>query len=161
MKFGELRGTPLLGVEKAERLGAVDDLYLDLQDQRVVALRIKTGGIFSGHKALLLQNVKAIGHDAVTVDDAGAVKDPSDIPSLKDIAGWDAIDGGHVVTESGTDMGTVADVDLDVPSGVINGYILHGSLMDRLQHEEHMVPASTVKSIGHKTIVVADTVVPA
>ncbi|HLJ68373.1 MAG TPA: PRC-barrel domain-containing protein [Chloroflexota bacterium] len=72
-----------------------------------------------------------------------------------------AVEGLRVVTESGTEIGTVADIDADFSTGDVRGYVLAGGLVDRLQHREKVVPTSTVKNIGDWTIVVADEVVPA
>jgi uncharacterized protein YrrD len=151
----------VLSVADAHELGSVDDLFLHLKEQRVVALRVKTGGLFGGHKALPLQDVKAVGKNAVTVEDATRLGERGAFPALTDAVGRGAVEGARVVTESGTEVGTVSDLDADFTTGVINGYVLSSSLLDRLQHQEHLVPASTVKSIGDKNIVVADTVVPA
>lgn len=161
MKFHDLRGTPILSVADAHELGTVDDLFLHLGDQRVIALRIKTGGVFGSHKVLPLQDVKSIGQDAVTVADASKLTDRGDVPALKDAVGRAAVEGVRIITESGTEVGIVSDLDADFRTGVVNGYVLRSSLLERLQREEHLVPASTVKSIGDKHIVVADSVVPA
>ena len=161
MKFHDLRGTQVLSVSDARKLGTIDDLFIHLSDQRVLALRVKLDGMFAGHKALPLQDVKSIGQDAVTVDDAAKLNDKDTFPALKNAAGQHAINGAHVVAENGTEVGTVADLDADFTTGAINGYVLSSGLINRLQHEEHVVPTSTVKSIGDKTIVVADSVTPA
>ena len=160
MKFHDLRGTPILSVEVAQQLGTVDDVFMRLSDQLVLALRVKTGGVFGGHKALLLQDVKSIGRDAVTVDDVGKLSDEDAVPSLKDAANRDAVEGARVISEGGTEVGTVSDIDADFSSGAIHGYVLGSKLLDRLQHREHLVPAATVRSIGQKTIVVSESGVP-
>lgn len=161
MKFHDLRGSRILSVEAAEQLGTVDDLFMHLNDQLVVALRVKTGGVFGGHKALLLQDVKSIGRDAVTVDDASKLNDLDAVPALQDAASRDAVEGARVISEGGTDIGTVSDIDADFTSGAIHGYVLGSNLLDRLQHREHLIPAATVRSIGHKTIVVSESALPA
>jgi uncharacterized protein YrrD len=160
VRFHDLRGTKVLNITDAQPLGSVDDVFLHLGAQCVVALRVRTGGLFGGHKALLLSDIKSTGQDAVTVEQETVLQDATAVSVLEQAVGRAALEGVHVLTENGTDIGTVVDLDADFSSGVIKGYVLGGGLMDRLQHVERLVPASTVKSIGPKIMVVADTVVP-
>jgi sporulation protein YlmC with PRC-barrel domain len=149
-------------VTDAGELGSVDDVQLDLARQQALALAVKVGGgLFPGHKAVLLQDVKSVGQDAVTLQDASKLNDIKAFPSLQSATAATDLHGFRVITETGTEVGTVADVDVSFPDGAIAGYVLAGGLLDRLQHQEHLVPTSTVKSFGEKLIVVTDDVVPA
>lgn len=156
VRFRKLKGMTVVSLEGAHRLGAVDDLWLDLKNQRVLGLRIKTGGLIPGHQAMLLEDIKSVGQDAVTVGDETKLNDERKFSELKGASGMDAVDHARVMNESGTVLGTVSDLEMDLNSGAITQYVLSGSLIDGLRHREHVVPVSAVRSVGEKLIVVTD-----
>jgi uncharacterized protein YrrD len=161
MKFAELQGTKVVSLADGSTLGSVEDLVLDLSQQQALGLRIKRSGLFAGHEAVLLHDVRAIGPDAVTVDDASKVNDEDRFPQFQGRMHRDAVVGARMLTEGGTEVGTVADLDVDFASGAITSYVLRGGLATWLRHTEHVVPVSVVKTVGDKIIVVADTVTSA
>jgi uncharacterized protein YrrD len=155
MKFSELKGTQIISLADGRELGTVDDILIDLDHHQVRGLRVKTGGLFSGHEAVLLTDVKAIGPDAVTVEDASKLNAESKFSQLADCAGRDAIINSRIITEQGTVLGTVADVDVDFESGAITSYVLASGLLDRLRHQESFIPTSIVKAVGEHVIIVS------
>jgi len=161
MKFGQLQGTEVVSLADASKLGSVDDVLLDRSKQQVLGLRIKRGGLFSGHEAVRLQDVKAIGYDAVTIEDGRKIDSENQFPEFQGSVHRDGIVGSRVMTENGTEVGTVADIDVDFQTGAITGYVLRAGDATRLQHTGQLVPVSIVKTIGDKMIVVADEVIPA
>jgi uncharacterized protein YrrD len=147
---------PVIGLEGAQRLGTVDGLLLDLKNQRVLGLRVKTRSFLPGHRAMLLEDITSVGQDAVTVADATKLVDEKKLPAFADAADMSAVDRARVLNESGTVLGTVSDLEVDLNSGAITQYILSGSLIDGLRHREHVVPVAEVRSAGEKLIVVVD-----
>ena len=156
MKFGELKGRPIVSVGDATRLGSVDDLLLDLPHQRVVGLRVRLEGLFAGHRELPIEDIRSVGQDAVTIEGPDMLVDEKASPALEGSADLSAVRGSRIMTDTGTEIGTVADVEVELNGGSITGYVLAVSFAERLQHRERIVPASTVRSIGESIIVVAD-----
>ncbi|MBV9280546.1 MAG: PRC-barrel domain-containing protein [Chloroflexi bacterium] len=150
-----------MSVNSAEKLGFVDSLYLDLANHRVLGLRLRRGGLLTHHSALLFSDVKSIGKDALIIDDPGRINDEGRFTTLEGAAGLDAIAGARVLSEGGREVGTVSDLDFDPDTGKISGYVLAAGFLDRLRHDERVLPASDVKSAGNKLLMVGDDAVPA
>lgn len=68
--------------------------------------------------------------------------------------------GLRVITEGESEVGTIADTDIDLSTGNVVGYVRRPSILDRVQHREHLVPVSLVKRIGDRLVVIADDVAP-
>lgn len=161
MKFGDVKGIDVVSLDGATKLGTVEDVLLDSERRQALGFRVKAGGLFSGTKAVLLPDVQAIGADAMTIQDESKLNSENKVEALQGSLGRDGLVGSRVMTESGSDIGTVEDFDVSFPDGAITGYVLRSGLLDRMQHKEQLIPISLVKSIGDKMIVVTDEVVPA
>ncbi|GAC1518583.1 MAG: hypothetical protein NVS2B16_24040 [Chloroflexota bacterium] len=156
MKFGDLKNRPVVSVADARRLGYVETLLLDLDSQKILGLRVRQGGLLTHRGAVLLHDVKAVGDDAVTLEDASRLNSENKFSEFKNCSDLGPILGARVLTESGTVLGSVADVDVDLQAGTISGYVLGGNLLDRVRGQEHVIQPATVKTIGDKMIVVAN-----
>jgi uncharacterized protein YrrD len=154
MEFGELKNRPVVSLADAARLGFIDTALVDLHNQQVTGFRVRTGGIFTHHSAILREDVKSLGEDAVTVEDSRRLADEGKMPQLKTSVALGNLLGSRVISEDGKEIGTVADVEMTVETGQIESYVLAGGLLDRLRHDKHLLPSSSVKSIGDKLIVV-------
>lgn len=156
MDFAQLRNRPVVSVVDAERLGFIDTALIDLHNQSLTGFRVRTGGVFTHHRAILLQDVKSLGKDAVTVEDGRRLGDEGKMQQLKTSVPLTDVTGSRVMSEEGKIIGTVDDIDVDMETGRIENYVLSGNLLDRLRHDKHMIPSSAVKSIGEKIIVVTE-----
>lgn len=161
IKFGDLKGIDVVSLEDASKLGSIDDVMLDLKRYQVLGFRVKMGGLFSAHEALLLSDVLRVGKDAVTISRASALNDERRFPELQGSAGSDSFSALRVMSEHGSDIGTVIDIDLEFPGGAVTGFVLRAGMLERIQGKELFIPVSAVKTIGEKLMVVADDVVPA
>lgn len=156
MKYSDLKGKPVVDVATADKLGSVNDLYIDLQQQRVVALQVNLPGLFSGDRAVLWKDLQSVGEHAVTLPSADLLRDAKAVPAVSDLSPADDILGDKIMTESGSDIGTADDMEIDAKTGAITSYVLRGGFLEGLQHREQLIPASWVKTIGKKLIVVQD-----
>jgi uncharacterized protein YrrD len=158
VKFGEIRNKPVVSVAAAGRLGFVDDVLVDTSSAQVRGFIVRSGGLFTHREAVLLRDVRSAGEDAVTVEDASRLNARE---KFSDFAG--TVTGGdlfrsRVMTESGREVGWLADLDFEIGTGQIARWILHVNLLERLRKEEHSIPPETVKSFGPKLVVVRDGV---
>lgn len=156
MKLSELKGRSVVSVSQAHKLGEVDNVVVDLSSRSVLGLLVRTGGLLHSRQAVLLRDVKAIGQDAVTVEDESQLNGQDKFAELKDKPTADAIVGAKVMTESGSQVGSVSDLSVDIPAGQITEYILDEGLLERLRGQERFVPASAVRSLGVRLVVVTD-----
>ena len=158
MKFGELKNRAIVSVADARKLGYVDSLLLDLAHQRILGLRVRSGGLLTHHEAILLQDVQSVGHDAVTVQDASKLNAESKFSELHGSTEVTQLIGARVLNENGRELGTIADVDVDLDGATVSGYLLGANLIDRVRRHEHVVSPSAIRSFGDKLIVVSNEV---
>jgi uncharacterized protein YrrD len=154
MRVGEIKGEPVVSVASAERLGVVEDVYLDSAQHRVLGLRVRRGGLLPHHEAVLLGDVTSIGRDAVTLPDAGRLNQQDKFTELQGALLGGQVIGSRMMSENGHELGTIADLDVDFATGAVERYLLAGSVLERLRREEHGVAVNLVKSIGEKLVVV-------
>ncbi|HZT97266.1 MAG TPA: PRC-barrel domain-containing protein [Chloroflexota bacterium] len=154
MKFGDMHGSRVVSVADAQELGTIDDAFLDVEAGKVVGLRIKPGGLFSGHKAVPLKDVKSIGPDAVTVETPEVVVEVDATDELKAARGLHSLNGMQVLDDRGVEVGHLADVDADFNTGRLLTLVMTGTAAERKQHQSREVPASAIQSFGERLIVV-------
>lgn len=156
MKFNDLRNMVVISTADAQELGHIESAFVDTGSQTVVGLRIRSGGIFTHHRALLLQNVQGIGPDAVTVDDPGHLNDQKNFTTLRNAADISDLVGAKIFDTGGTEIGNVSDVEFDAKSGSIERYLLSGNLADRIRHVEKYIPAASIQSLAQGRMVTKD-----
>lgn len=156
MKYSDLKGKPVVDVTTADKLGSVSDLYINLQQQQVVAFQVNLPGLFSGDRVVLWKDLQSVGQNAVTVPNANVLHDGKNVPEVQNLSPTRDILGDKIMTESGSDIGTASDFEFDPETGAITSYVLQGGFLENLQHREQVIPASWVKTVGKKLIVVQD-----
>ncbi|MFC7885631.1 PRC-barrel domain-containing protein [Streptomyces sp. NPDC057376] len=107
MLFTEVRGLPVTVPDRAGPLGTVTCLTVDAASGAVSHVRLR-GGRFRGETALPWDAVHAIGPGGVRAGPADAV---GTAPPCHDLL------GRRVLTEAGTERGTVLDVAFDTETG--------------------------------------------
>src|SRR3712207_977122 len=83
MKAQHVSGIPVVSISAGERVGSISELLLDLDEKRVAAFALGssglTGGIMSTEtpapQFLPADKVRAIGPDAMTVQDASVIRE--------------------------------------------------------------------------------------
>lgn len=127
MLFSQTRGRPVITASEATSLGTVRSLTVDAADGTVRCLRLADA---SGHDVVVPWSaIDAIGPDAVMVASQAAVEAASaEAPVHHEVLGI------RVLTEHGTEHGTVEDVAYDPSSGrVLTLYTALGEISgDRL-----------------------------
>jgi sporulation protein YlmC with PRC-barrel domain len=140
MRFTEAHGHKVVSTSTAETVGRVEALLVDPASRRVVALELKKA---KDGDTLLWSNITAFGADAVTV--AGAELLTPATPSVAALSGkTHALLGKRVLSSSGDELGSVADVEFDAGSGEVTGLLVH----------ERMLAGSTLVGVGSYAVVV-------
>ncbi|MFC7985417.1 PRC-barrel domain-containing protein [Streptomyces sp. NPDC057336] len=107
MLFTEVRGLPVTVPDRAGPLGTVTCLTVDVASGAVSHVRLR-GGRFRGETVLPWDAVRAIGPEGVRAGSADAVGTAPPCHDLLD---------RRVLTEAGTEQGTVLDVAFDTGTG--------------------------------------------
>lgn len=111
MNTDELKGRPVITIEGGEKMGQVSDAVFDLGQRRLVALLVSSGGLIGGSKHTIeVGAIHRIGPDAITVQSRGKLREGEHVPDgfvrLSDLR------KRAVITESGQELGALADLHL-------------------------------------------------
>jgi sporulation protein YlmC with PRC-barrel domain len=152
MQAEQLHGMAVVSVQQAERIGRIEDVAIDLREHRLAALLLQ-GGLFRGGPVVPWERVRAIGQDAVTVDDRSATAEgrpETGGAKLGDLRGT------KVVTDAGTFVGTLAGAEIDPDSGRVTSYSITAPHGGGLFHAapQFTLPATAVVAIGPDLITV-------
>jgi uncharacterized protein YrrD len=158
MRFGAIKGSPVVSIKGGEQLGEIDDVFFNPDSNTVLALGVKKGGLISHHLAVMLPNVQAVGGDAVTVSESGVVNEVGKFDALRETTPWSKLQGAKIMTENGVEVGKAGDIDMDFSVGSVKGYVLTEGLIGKLMGSEHEIAVSDVKTVGDKLIVVSNGV---
>lgn len=162
-KWPDLHGIAIVSLGTGAKLGSVDDFYFDSSTtnpaNQIRGLRIKTG-MFS-HHALPLNAIKAIGTDAITVDNEDALLNEKDEQGFSTLPLGQGLLSYKVMSEGGTLLGNIGNILFDVsnPSTLfIYSYELAGGLRNRISGHYSTFYAQQVLRYGQDVIVIPDAV---
>lgn len=115
-RFSEALKRPVMTTTGARSVGSVSGFVVDPADRRVIALRLaKTPG--SGD-TVRWEDLTAFGPDAVTLPTGASVNGAQG--RVAELAGKDAeLVGKRLLTDTGSELGKVDDVDFDPATGSI------------------------------------------
>lgn len=137
MLFSQARGLPVLTAVEAASIGRLEDLSVDADTATVSYLRLS--GAPAHAEAIAWSAVEAVGPDAVIVRSrVAAERAAADVPPHHEVA------GRRVLTDQGTEHGTVKDVAFDPDSGRV--LTLHTALGD--------IPGERLIGVGPYAVVV-------
>jgi uncharacterized protein YrrD len=121
MLFSQARKRAVVSTATATRVARVDGFVVLPGPARVALLRL---GRVSGHGTLLAwEDVQGFGPDAVTVATDAVIRPPRDDREQRAENNDLEILGKRLLSEQGTELGTVTDVDFDPESGAVTSLI--------------------------------------
>lgn len=152
----ELLGAPLVTVAEGIRLGTVKAVEFDDAEGQIRYLHVD-GAESRADGVVPWQAVRSVGADAITVASQGDMLEG--IPNADRESCTADVRNRPVITESGTQLGTVTEYDVDETTGRIDRYhVATGGLLGRLTHREHTFSRGAVRAFGRDAIMVVDAV---
>lgn len=140
----ELAGRSVLDISSATTIGRVVHGVLDPGRGAVIALRLdKTSGPGT---VLPWESIKAIGPDAITVEAADLVREPTGRSEQRAVEGGLDPIGRRVLTDRGVEIGSVVDLRVDDASGSI----------ERVVTSERELDGGAVVGLGDHALIVAE-----
>jgi uncharacterized protein YrrD len=121
MLFSQARKRDVVNTATATKVARVDGFVVLPGPARVALLRL--GKVTGGGTLLAWDDVQGFGPDAVTVTSDAALRPARDPLEQRAEDKELEILGKRVLTERGTDLGTVTDVDFDPESGAVTSLI--------------------------------------
>ncbi|MBW4652704.1 MAG: PRC-barrel domain-containing protein [Kaiparowitsia implicata GSE-PSE-MK54-09C] len=148
-KGSDLIGRVIIAYDTGEKLCRVLDLLFDDTANRLSGFLIDEGGLFRDARVIALEDVKAIGPDAIVVPAKSSVKGAKAHPEMRQILQKDnVLRGTHIMTTDGRDLGQMLDLFVDAETGLIEGYEVSGGLFADMYSGRSFVPAPDTISIG-------------
>ncbi|HXT43951.1 MAG TPA: PRC-barrel domain-containing protein [Pseudonocardiaceae bacterium] len=121
MLFSQARKRPVVNTATANRVARVDSFVVLPGPARVALLRL---GKVSGAGTLLSwDDVQGFGPDAVTVATDAVIRPARDVLEQRAEDNDLEIVGKRLLSEQGTELGTVTDVDFDPETGTVTSLI--------------------------------------
>ena len=119
MRWSHARGSEVVDTSTAESIGRIEDVIIDSDRSCII-------GVVVGQKILPLSEVGGIGTDALTVPDAGLLREPENDTEQAAVVGATGPLSKPVYTEDGYTLGPLQDLEFDAESGEITRVILAG-----------------------------------
>jgi len=152
-KWSDLRGIDVMIPSEGKKAGTVEDFYFDPESSEIYALRIKVG--LAGYRALTSNAIGTIEPDKITIANPQMIIDERHDGRLPVLRLGNSLPSYKVVSENGTDLGTVGSILLatDPPVALhITGFELAGGRRNRT------FSAHEITGYGHDVITFLDQV---
>jgi uncharacterized protein YrrD len=160
MRMEELKDKPVMSIDTATKLGAVQDLLLDDSYLQIAAVEIGGRGLFGGHKqAVAYSAIRGIGPDAVMVSGQDAVQEVGNSDRLGPTHALNEMQQ-QVLSESGVDLGRIVDLGFEPQTGAITGlgFAMRGT-GESESGDIYDVAREDIISITEKMVIVRHSVV--
>ncbi len=157
-KGSDIIGKPIIAYDTGERFSRVKDLIFDQDSNRLLAFILEEAGWFSSAQVLLLQDVQAIGTDAVIAPSCSSAVKANRVVEIKQILERNnVLKGTYIMTLDGRNLGQMVDLYFDEKTGLIDGYEVSGGMFSDAYSGRSFVPAPQTLKIGeHVAFVPSD-----
>lgn len=152
IRQSQLLNRLVLERQTTEEIGHVDQLLLDYQAHRVVALRCKSGLLGAKKRYFAWAQVESIGTDSILVNTSKNNKAQQKTES------WDSLIGHEVWTDAGNKIGKLVDYLLKPKSGSVVNYLFSDVGWHGVMDGMYLLPPVAISSIGRKRVIVLDAV---
>ncbi|EKQ70039.1 hypothetical protein OsccyDRAFT_0299 [Leptolyngbyaceae cyanobacterium JSC-12] len=112
----DLLGTMVVTRNTGKKLGVVSQLWVDIDQQKVVALSLRPNLLYGTPQPMLLSSIRQIG-DVILVDDEDVIEDI-------DTEAFSSLINCEVITETGELLGKVRGFKFDVDDGAVVSLII-------------------------------------
>lgn len=153
-----VEGTSVIALDSGTKLGEVEELLFDLEQNQLVGILLEDAGLRHPAKAVPCANVRSIGPDAVMIDSESAVMDADAHDQMGRVLKQERkIEGKQLFTEDGKNLGKIVDIHFDERTGTIEGYTVSGGIFADAYTGRSFIPAPKTMKVGKDvTIVPAD-----
>ncbi len=153
-KAKELIGKQVVHQATGQRLASVQDVLLDSEARRIVALLVDGGGWFSEARIIRWSAVVSSG-DVIIVQGEHPVMLVSEDPQVSALLKQDIrMTGTTIISDGGEKIGTVGDLFID-EAGQVVGYEVRQGFISDLSGRKFL-PVDKVRAVG-KDAIIADT----
>jgi sporulation protein YlmC with PRC-barrel domain len=112
----DLLGTLVVTRDTGKKLGVISQLWVDIDQQKVVALSLRPNLFYGTPQPMMLSSIRQIG-DVVLVEDEDVIED-------LDTEAYSSLINCEVITETGDLLGKVRGFKFDVDDGTVVSLII-------------------------------------
>ncbi|OEF96376.1 PRC-barrel domain-containing protein [Desulfuribacillus alkaliarsenatis] len=157
-RASDVIGLPIVCVCTGNQIGVVKDIACD-PESNVFGIIIEPKTLFNKGKAILLEDVTAIGKDAVTVYLDNIAKSVEEMQKktdelLRGLYYSEKLRGIKVLTANGVELGIVEDVYFDEELGTIVGYELSEGVVADITEGRKYLPKPDHLTEGKDILIV-------
>ncbi|MBW4562729.1 MAG: PRC-barrel domain-containing protein [Mojavia pulchra JT2-VF2] len=135
--------------DAGKKIERIRDLIFDQKRNQLLGFLVKEKGLFRDAKVIPLQEVQAIGLDAIVVNSKESVVEAHRVPAIKEILHQNIVlRGTRILTTQGLDLGGLVDLFFDEHSGLVEGYEVSGGVFADAYSGRSFVPAPETLKIG-------------
>ncbi|MDZ7994374.1 MAG: PRC-barrel domain-containing protein [Nostoc sp. EfeVER01] len=149
-----LKGTDILDkvvvtYDTGKKIVRIIDLIVDRERNQLLGFLVAEKGLFRDAKVIPLQEVQAIGSDAIVVKSKKSVVKAHRVPVIKEILHQNIVlKKKKILTTEGLYLGGLVDLFFDEHSGLVEGYEVSGGVFADAYSGRSFVPASETLKIG-------------
>ena len=147
-----------MALDNAADLGHVLDLVFDHDADECLGILLREQSMFNAAQVVPWSDIRVIGKDAVMVESEHSVMAPGDDARLRAVMERDThLSGTKLLTETGDELGSFADVYLDENTGRVIGYETSGGLVSDAMSGKRYIPAEKTGDlhVGDDVLMVA------
>jgi sporulation protein YlmC with PRC-barrel domain len=116
LQRSDLIGTQVITRDTGKKLGVINQLWVDIDQQEVVAVGLKSTLFTGEQRYMYLNNIRQIG-DVILVEDEDAIED---LDALK----YSSLIDSEVITETGELLGKVRGFKFDINNGRVSDLVI-------------------------------------
>jgi uncharacterized protein YrrD len=155
LKGKSVIGKEILSLAEGVRIDKINDVVVDAEGRRVVALVVSEGGFMSSSTVVPFDLVSSFGKDAVVIDSSNAVVSAGADPELQALVDReDKILGKNVYTTGGDEQGKIADIYFDERTGAVVGYEISSGMLGDAATGRSYLATDEITAIGDDVIYV-------
>ncbi|MEO1403526.1 MAG: hypothetical protein AAFV72_20080 [Cyanobacteria bacterium J06635_1] len=155
IRHAELLNRLVIDVDTTEEVGHVDSLLVDLKRAQVEGMICKTGLLGRQKQTFAWSQVASIGQDSLVVHAASGQKAEGASGSQDRIAAAQSVLGLEVWTDTGNQLGRIADYVMDPKSGEVLQYLFAAEGLRELTEGLFSLAPSAILSAGRKRMMVS------
>jgi len=141
-------GLQVLSQTEGTKLGKVLDLVFDHDANACIGLMLRDKSLFKSALVVAWDHIVTIGKDAVMVEAASTLVDPTTLPKFREVMAHDThLSGTQIITEDGHTLGTFADIYVDEATGKVVGYEVSGGFVSDAMSGKRYVPAERTHEV--------------
>lgn len=152
--FSVLNGLSVITLHGGEEIGKVIDVLIN--NTEISGIIIDKNGWLNHHLYVPLQNIHAVGIDALVVEDKKrlAIYDKKQFPLYSLHNGSKSIAGKMLMSTEGEKLGLLEDVYFDEVLGNIIGYEVTDGFIADLKEGKHVLKTTAPLTVGEDVIVI-------